>query len=141
MGFTKGILTRAETATVFGMLVVIASLFLVWARVTPQDQGLMAATALYRSPQTEMYLNGFQTHVWLPITLCSVLCNVTLLWQANNKTRLPLTAVQSACALACLVIAMTHVTPLPGALVALGGGALLVFGAIDRYHGATPKEN
>ena len=141
MRIAKGLLTRAEAAILFGMMLVIYSLFQVWARVTPPDQALLAAAALYRSPRAALYLDGFQTHVWLPLTLCSALCSAGLLWKVSSSNRLALAAVQCACALACLVIALTHIAPLPGVLAALCGGALLAFGAIDRYSGSVAAGN
>jgi hypothetical protein len=134
----KGFMTRAEVVTLLGMLLVVASLFLTWTRVTPQDAALLAATALYRSPEATLERNGFQSHLWQAMTLCAVVSSMTLLWEQRPATRLSLAAVQGAGALACLVIALTHFALLPGALMALCGGALLTYGAIDRYGVATP---
>jgi len=129
----KGFMTRAEIVTLLGMLLVVASLFLTWKRVTPQDQALLGTMALYRSPQVIMDRNGFQVQVWQVLTLCAAVSCSTLLWANTPETRLSLGAVQGASALACLVIALTHFTLLSGVLVALCGGALLTFGAIDRF--------
>jgi hypothetical protein len=129
----KGFLTRAEVATLLGMLLVVASLFLTWARAAPPDQALLAATALYRQPHVILERNGFYAQLWQVLSLCAVVSSAPLLWEQTPQTRLPLAAVQGAGALACLVIALTHFALLPGALVALCGGALLTFGAIERY--------
>ncbi len=138
MRSVKGLMTRAEAATLAGMLLVQCSLFLTWSRVTPRDQALLAAAALYRSPQMTLLHDGFQAQVWMPLTLCAALGCATLLWRVTPMTRLPLAAVQGACALACLVIALVRFAPLPGVLVALCGGALLTYGAIERYRVAAP---
>jgi hypothetical protein len=131
----KAFMTRAEAVTLLGMLLVVASLFLTWAHVTPRDQALLTAASLYRSPQVVLERNGFHAELWQVLTLCAALSSATLLWTATPQRRLPLAAVQGAGALSCLVVALTHFALLPGALLALCGGALLTYGAIDRYSG------
>lgn len=125
-------LTRAEFATLLGMILVVFSLFLAWER--PPLHAPLPQPSLYMEmkPRT-----GLGSPVMWPLLICAVLCGATLLWTPSEKTRLPISAVQGAGGLACLVIALTRLSLLPGLLVGLVGAALLVFGAIDRFSTAT----
>src|SRR5579864_2713295 len=66
----KAFMTRAEGITLLGMLLIVASLFFTWARVTPRDQAFLTAAALYRSPQVVLERNGFgHAQLWQVLTL------------------------------------------------------------------------
>jgi len=132
--------TRAEGATLLGMLLVIGSLFLAWerqkaAQMVPLPGALY--TDLSGMPK-EVVVTGFQTAAHWPLTLGAILCGAALLWSPDEKTRLPLAFLQGVCGLLCFVIALRAFAqggfaPLPGVIVALIGGGLLAFGAIDRF--------
>jgi hypothetical protein len=131
-------LTRAEAATLIGMVLIVFSLFLTWERiplpsggVPPPGSALLVSGGLTRT--------GFATSARIPLTVCAVVCSLLLLWTPTARTRLPLAVVQGACGIACLVMALTRLALLPGVLVGLVGGALLTFGAIDRYTAFEPS--
>ena len=130
-------LPRAEALTLSGMGLVVGSLFLLWEQRLGAVPPLLQAGAL-RVESLTVPLNGFGAHVAAPLTICAVLCAATLLWEANDKNRLALGAVGMAGGLACVVIALTRFALLPGVLIALAGGALLLWGAIQRI---TPPHN
>ena len=125
--------TRSETATLLGMVLAIGSLFLVWERVTPPKE-LAVLPPLYANPVR----TGFQTNAHWPLTVCACICGLMLLWTPGQKSRLPLLFMQSLCGLLCLMIPLNQFresgfAPLPGVIVGLFGGALLLFGAMDRF--------
>ncbi len=129
----RAFLTRAETATLAGMVLTVFSLFLVWEHLDVKTTPLPLPT-LYAMPTIAITHRGFGTPARWPLTICAALGGALLLWpDSAARARLPLALVQGACGLACVVIALTRLAPQPGPLIALLGGALLTFGAIDRY--------
>ena len=125
--------TRAEAAVLLGMTMSIVSLFLPWDRITVPQQIALFPT-LYNGPSV---LSGFQNAVHWPLSVCGILCGLTLVWSPIAKARLPLLFTQTLCGLVCLLIPLRQFVqsgyqPLSGVLVALVGGALLLFGALDR---------
>lgn len=129
-------MTRAELVTMVGMLLVVFSLFFAWER-----------PVVKMPPLPSMYMDlkirprtGFASEARWPLILCALVCGTTLLWAPTEKLRLPLAVVQGACGLACLVIALTKLALLPGTLMGLLGGALLTYGAVDRFTVPTQME-
>jgi hypothetical protein len=123
-------LSRSEAAILIGMVMVVSSLFLEWRRQVP-DLGAFAATALHIEKLSVSH-NGFGAGVATPLTVCAVLCALTLLWEVTEQNRIALGVAAGAGGLACVVVALTRFALLPGMLLGLTGGALLLFGAIDR---------
>jgi hypothetical protein len=132
-------LTRAEMATLLGMLLVMSSLFFTWERQTFSPSQALPPNALFVS-LTSLSRSGFGTSVRWPLTVCSILCALLLLWPPTPQNRLPMAVAQGACGIACLVIALSKLALLPGVLLGLIGGALLTFGAVDRFTYAYPEE-
>lgn len=68
-----------------------------------------------------------------PIVICGVGCGILLLWTPNLKNRLTIGVGQGVMAATCLIVALARFSILPGLLMGLIGGALMTFGAVDRY--------
>ncbi len=133
----RRLLARAEAVTLGGMVLVVSSLFFLWEKRLSDVPPALQAGAL-RVESLTVPLDGFGARVAAPLTICAVLCASTLLWDATEKNRMALGAAGGAGGLACVVIALTRFAPLPGILLALAGGALLLWGAIER---ASPPRN
>lgn len=127
----RRLLARAEAVTLGGMILVVASLFFLWEKRLSDVPPALQAGAL-RIESLTVPLDGFGARVAAPLTICAVLCAATLLWDATEKNRMALGAAGGAGGLACVVIALTRFAPLPGVLLTLAGGALLLWGAIER---------
>ena len=123
---------RGEIAILAGMVLVVVSLFLAWTQEKP-DIGGYQAFALHVEGAMVPH-SGFGTTLWVPLTVCAVLCASTLLWTVTPQNRLALSATAGAGGLACMVIALSHFALLPGLLLGLTGSVLLLFGALDRYN-------
>ena len=131
--------TRAEATTLVGMTGAIGSLFLPWERMSPPAE--TASFPAYYAGSS--LLTGFQTFAHWPLTLSAAVCGLCLLWAPVAKIRLPLLYVQSIGGLVSLLIPLTQwmsskFAPWPGVLIALFSGALLLFGALDRFTGPVP---
>lgn len=122
---------RAEFAILIGMVLVVASLFMTWAQEKPDLSGYQALAVHVEGAMVQQ--RGFGTPVWIPLTVCAIVCGSTLLWNITAQNRLALSAIAGAGGLACLVIALSRFALLPGLLLGLTGSAFLLFGAIDRY--------
>ncbi|HEV2472903.1 MAG TPA: hypothetical protein VGS41_09575 [Chthonomonadales bacterium] len=114
------------------MLVTISSLLLVWRKEVVPLGGMAAATAVYKGDTTITY-TAFVTSARWPLTICPLVCGTTLLLTPTVKTRYLLAVAHGGCALACIIIPLSRFAWEPGVLAALAGGALLTYGAIDRY--------
>jgi cytochrome bd-type quinol oxidase subunit 2 len=133
-------LTRAELATLVGMALCVASLFLTWKR-EPVDPLLLHSmpTALVLNPLSDTAKVGFDLPLHWPLTFCSVLCGISLLFLPKPQTRSRWAAVQITAAVVCLLIPLIRFALQPGVLVALLGGSLELFGALERFGiGETP---
>ncbi|HZT40800.1 MAG TPA: hypothetical protein VFA07_01355 [Chthonomonadaceae bacterium] len=137
----RRLLTRAEAETLLGMLLVVCSLFLAWGRenLTPELKRLGLSGAVFAGGLSPTHSGFFYPSLCWPLLGGAILCGASLLWPPEGKTRVPVSAVHGACALACLLIALIHFALLPGALLGVLGAALLTLGAIDRYVHANPK--
>ncbi|HLV80763.1 MAG TPA: hypothetical protein VKT32_10795, partial [Chthonomonadaceae bacterium] len=102
-------------------------------------QKLGLSGAIFAGGLRPTHSGFFYPGVCWPLLLGAILCGASLLWPPQPKTRLPVSAVHGACALACLLIALSRFALLPGPLMGLVGGALLTVGAIDRTAQAQPK--
>ncbi len=121
--------SRDVIATLLGMALVVGSLWFAWQRRSVQE--LTVLPALY-TQSDEIKINGFGAHLALPITLCAVVSGTTLLWTPSATNRLALAMAQAACGVACLSIAATRFTLLPGVVLAVCGGSALLYGACER---------
>lgn len=128
-------LSRAEMLTLIGMLLVISSVYLIWERRTAEATGVPGA--LFAASVT-IQRSGRTPHIMLPLTVCALIAGASLLWTADAKSRLMVGLIQGACGLACVVVALSRFALLPGVLLGLTGGALLVYAAADRYNTAAP---
>ncbi|HZO90185.1 MAG TPA: hypothetical protein VFB38_17795 [Chthonomonadaceae bacterium] len=131
-------LTRGEAATLIGMLMVIFSLYLIWEYHAVEAGPLPAVSGLFAElkpiPRTGQALP--KSIRWTLIG-SALLCGALLLWPPNEKTRLPLAVLNGACGLACVIIPLSWLARFglqPGIAVALLGGILLVFGALERLN-------
>jgi hypothetical protein len=137
-------LTRGEAATLVGMLLVVFSIYLVWERYAMPANVMPLAGSMYMSPQgitrTGQALPPLTR--WMLVG-CAVACGALLLSTPTARTRLPLAVVQGACALTCVIVPLAWLARFAlqsGILVALIGGLLLTFGALDRLSALKPNE-
>jgi hypothetical protein len=131
---TRPFLTRAEIATLVGMTLCVASLFLIWTR-QPTGQTLlrsMPATLVSNVPP-DSPVKGFDLPLQGPLTFCAVLCGVCLLVVPKPQNRLRWAYVQIVSAAACLLLPLIRFALQPGVIVALVGGSLVLLGALERF--------
>ena len=126
--------TRAQGVTLLGMVLTIGSLFLAWERISLTPEQRMLPT--YYSA-TNITNTGLQTAAHWPLTLCAIACGLSLLWTPAGNARLPLLFTQGLGGMFCLLIPLRQFVqsgyaPLPGVIVGMFGGSLLLFGAFDR---------
>ena len=126
----KRFLSRAEAATLAGLALTVFSLFLTW-RVSGPPARVVAPEAAVRF---EMRESGFNLGLHWILLAGAVLSSAGLLFSMNAKNRLPLACIQGAGGLLCFLIALRYIALLPGVLLGALGGALLVFGAVDRFY-------
>lgn len=128
----RKLVTPAEAATILGMVTVIFSLFLTWERRSFSVAGALPIPAVYGSATAEVLLAGNGTTARWPMMICAFVSCGMLIWPVNARSRFSIAVVQGASSLACLIIPLTRLTLLPGVVLGLIGGGLLVAGAIDR---------
>ena len=134
-------LTRAEAAILMGMVAVISSLFLTWRVQKPELLSTAFPLGAVHIENLSVQHNGFGANCAAPLTLCAALCACTLMWDITPKNRLALSAAGGAGAFACVIIALTRFALLPGVILGLVGGGLLLFGVVDRYQRAEGVES
>lgn len=122
----RRLLTRAEVATLVGMLLCMISLFLAWP-VPYHGRIVMPALVMDMTRQ-----GAAMEEVRWPVTGGAILSGLLLAFTPSPSSRVPLAFVQALCGLICFIIALLHFGVRPGPIVDLLGGALLTFGAIDR---------
>jgi hypothetical protein len=131
---TRPFLTRAELATLIGMTLCVASLFLIWKR-QPIDQTLihsMPATLVLNVP-ADLPVKGFDLPLHWPLTFCAVFCGVGLLILPKPQNRSRWAVVHLLSATVCLLLPLIRFALQAGVLVGLLGGSLLLFGALERF--------
>ena len=124
----RRLLTRAEALTLLGMILCIFSLFLAWP-VPLLPSSLPVPAIVISMTRTGAGIPGVR---W-PVTACAILSGLMLAFPPTPASRIPMAVVQGLCGLVCFVIALTHFAIQPGVLIDLVGGALLTFGAVDRF--------
>jgi len=131
---TRPFLTRAELATLVGMILCVASLFLVWKR-EPVDQMRLRSmpAALVLNPPRDFPVGGFDLPLRGPLTFCAVFCGVSLLILPKPETRSRWAAAQITAAAVCLLLPLLRFALQTGVIVALLGGSLVLFGALERF--------
>ncbi len=129
---TRKLLTRSEASILGGMALAVISLFQTWREQVPEIPAALSASAMHLE-RFIVFHNGFGAGVAGPMTVCAVLCASTLFWEMTERNRMALTAVAGAGAFACVVIPLARFALLPGLLLGLTAGLLLMFGTLDRY--------
>jgi hypothetical protein len=137
-------LTRAEAVTLVGMLLVIFSLYLVWERYAlPQNMVPLAGSMSLAMGSTTRTGQALPPSVRWTLLGSAVACGALLLWTPTARTRLAPALLQSVCALTCVGITLTWLLKFalqPGIVMALVGGMLLIWGALDRLSSAEPDK-
>ena len=108
------------------MLLSIASLFLNWPRSL---NGALIAPAMVVNLQSA---GAAIPEVRWPVTFGAIVAGLVLAFRHAPSSRVPLAFVQVLCGLVCFMIALLHFAIMPGPLLELLGGALILFGAVDR---------
>ncbi|GEM_PF-1542594 len=131
---TSPLLTRAEIATLAGMTLCVASLFLTWKR-QPVEQTLLHSmpAALVLNVPSDFPVKGFDLPLHWPLTFCAVLCGVSLLILPKPHNRSRWAAFQITLAAVCLLLPLIRFALQPGVIAALLGGSLVLFGALERF--------
>ncbi len=127
-------LSRAEIATLVGMTLCVASLFLTWKR-EPVSQTLLHSmpATLIINPPSDFAVIGFGLPLRWPLTFCAVLCGASLLAVPKPSNRARWAAIHITSAALCLLIPVARFALEAGVMVALVGGALALFGALERF--------
>ena len=128
------VLARADIATLVGMVLCIASLFLIWKR-EPVSQTMLAAlpaTLVVRVPPT-LPVSGFELPIHWPLTFCAALCGAGLLVAPRSSNRSRWAALLVTSAAVCLLLPLLRFAVQPGVFTALLGGALTLYGALERW--------
>lgn len=126
-------LSRGEALTLVGMLLAVSSLFLVWKQSSGGSLNI-PLPAMYTGEiiQTQ---RGIDLNVRFPLLLCATGACATLLVMPTAQNRLMLFVVQLICSIAVCVMALSYAAGMrPGIVVALLGGGMLIWGAIDRWN-------
>ena len=123
----RRLLTRAEALTLLGMIMCIVSLFLAWPVALEGKLPMQPLVISLTRTGAAIKL------VRWPITVAAILSGLLLAFPSSASNRIPMAVVQGLCGLVCFVIALTHFAIQPGVLVDLVGGALITFGAVDRF--------
>jgi cytochrome bd-type quinol oxidase subunit 2 len=127
-------LTRADVATLIGMMLCVASLFLTWKREPLDPKTLQSLpTTLIVNPLPDFAVTGFGLPLHWPLTFCAVLCGASLLVAPKPQNRSRWAAVQITAAAVCLLLPLVRFALYPGVLTALAGGGLLLMGALERF--------
>ena len=129
-GEFKRLLTRAEALTLAGMLICIITLFLAWPAPLNLPAGVSAA--LFKDIHQSRSGSAMPAVRW-PLMVGAILSGLLLAFNPTKSAKLALAIVQGLCGLACFVTALTHFALLPGPLLAIVGGGMLTFGAMERY--------
>lgn len=122
-------LSRGEALTLVGMLLAVISLFLVWKETNAADIVNVPIPNVIQLVTTQ---RGLDLSVRWPLLLCATGACATLLMLQTAQNRLTLLVLQLTFSIAVCVMALTYFAPRPGVIMALIGGGLLIFGAIDR---------
>ena len=125
-------LSRGEALTLVGMLLAVSSLFLVWKQIDSGALGIPLPAVF--SQRVFVTQRGIDMIVRWPLLLCATGACATLLTQSTAQNRLNLMIMQLTFSIAVCVMALTYFAPRPGIIVALLGGGLLIWGAVDRYN-------
>lgn len=130
----KRLLTRAEASILFGMICCVFSLFMTWP-LPITDKLLPGAIQVIKWTR-----QGAPSEAHWSILISSLVTGAMLAVPLNPSTRIPIIVVQGMCGLVCFAMGIKFLTGQPGPIIDLIGGALLTFGAIDRFFGVTkPK--
>ena len=127
-------LSRAEVATLIGMTLCVASLYLTWKREPVSQKMLHSMPAtLIVNPPSDFAVQGFGLPLHWPLAFCAVFCGVSLLVAPKPHNRARWAGLQITAAGLCLLLPVVRFAVQPGVLVALIGGALTLFGALERF--------
>ena len=131
---SRPVLSRAEVATLAGMTLCVASLFLTWKR-EPISQAMLHSlpATLILNPPSDIAVKGFGLPLHWPLAVCAVLCGAGLLVVPRPHTRARWTALHITAAGSCLLIPLVRFALQPGVIAALIGGCLALFGALERF--------
>lgn len=133
-GRPRPFLTRADIATLIGMTLCVASLFLTWKRQAVDLTTLHSIPAtLIINPPSDFPVTGFGLPLHWPLTFCATLCGTSLLVVPKPQNRSRWAAVQIMAAAVCLLLPLIRFALYPGVITALLGGSLLLLGALERF--------
>lgn len=124
-------ISRADALTLLGMVILISSLFLVWKQTTlPIAPG---AAIAYISSNVRLVERGYSLPDWSLMVFCAVACNICLLCTITPRNRYPLSLIHGVFGVGGFLLILRYLSPQIGAIVGAGAGALLAWGAVERF--------
>lgn len=132
---SRKLFSLGEWFTLLGLCLVVMSAAMVWKEDAPE--AINAVAAVYIS-QRNYTRTGFELPLgalrlgWV-IVICAVVCGALLLFNPSARERRLFFVVQVALSGAILLLALLHIGPYAGVVLAFLGGLLLFWGAVARY--------
>jgi len=134
-GPPRKLFSLGEWLTLLGMGLVVVSVALVWGEDAPEAINEVAAIYIsarnYTRTGYELPLGALRVG-WV-VVICAVTCSALLLLEPARREKRLFLAIQTALAIAILILALLHIGPYAGVVLALLGGLLLLGGAVARY--------
>jgi hypothetical protein len=131
----RKLFTRGEWLTLLGMAVVVISAALTWKQDMPP---VLSVVGQVYTSRRNFERTGYELKLgtmkvgWL-IVISAVVCASLLLFNPSAREKGLFLGLQVALGSAVVVLALLHAGPYPGAVLAIVGGLLLIWGGIARY--------
>ncbi len=116
------------------MALSVMSPALTWRRQTPQvppGAALLVTRHSFAMPGFDIYVGALR--VGTAVAFLAIACGAMLLLEPNPNNRGLLRTVQCCASAAILVLAVLHIGPYPGVVLAILGALTLIWGALERY--------
>ncbi|HXG23039.1 MAG TPA: hypothetical protein VNJ09_00680 [Chthonomonadales bacterium] len=131
----RKLFSRGEWLTLLGMGIVVVSAALTWVNETPKVNDpigqYVVSLGSYARPGFDVRLGWLR--VGWAVVFCGVLCGALLLFNPTAREKKVFLGVQVALSLVILALAVLHIGPHAGVILAIVGASLLLWGAFARY--------
>jgi len=133
----RKLFSAGEWAILVGMGLAVVSAALIWGTTSPEVVSPGAVAEVYRSRFTRTEA-GFDIPLgilkvgWV-VVICAVTSGGLLLFEPGSKEKRVFLIIQCCMAGIILGLAVLHIGPYPGVILATVGGGLLLWGAMLRY--------
>jgi hypothetical protein len=131
----RKLFSRGEWLTLLGMAAVVIGAALTWKQDLPP---VMSVVGQVYTSKRNFERTGYELKLgamkvgWI-VVVSAVVCACLLLFNPTAREKGAFLGVQVALGIAIVVVGLLHAGPYPGAVLAIVGGALLVWGGIARY--------